>query len=202
MDEDGAAVVDVVFELAGTSLPSEHALELWRAVAACLPWLAGEPGAGIHPLRTSPSSGGEALLARRAKLVLRVPRARGAEALRLAGRTLNVAGRNLAVGPGAVRPLRAWGTIHAQRVTLGALDDAAFQHAIARALAALGVDCEFITGRRRSQRAGEREIAGYSVALVGVAADASLRVQSAGIGEERALGWGIFVPHKIIAATE
>ena len=87
-------------------------------------------------------------------------------------------------------------------MTLGAVDDAAFQDAIAGALATLRVDCEFITGRRRSQRAGEREIAGYSVALVGVAADASLRVQSAGIGGERGLGWGIFVPHKIIAATE
>ena len=202
MDESGAAVLDVVLELTGTSLPSEHALELWRAVGACLPWLADEPGTGIHPLRTSPSPGGEALLARRAKLVLRVPRARGPDALGLGGRTLNVAGRTLAVGAGVLRPLRAWNTLHAQRVTCGPADDATFHDAVARSLAALEVDCQFITGRRRTQRAEGREIAGYSVALIGVGAAESLRVQSVGIGGERGLGWGIFVPHKAIAATE
>jgi CRISPR-associated protein Cas6 len=202
VDEDGAAVLDVVLELEGTSLPAEHAFELWRAVEACLPWLASEPGAGIHPLRTSPSSGGEALLARRAKLVLRVPRARGADTLGLCGRTLQVAGRKVGVGAGVLRPLRAWTTLHAQRVTFGPADDATFQDDIARSLAALDVECEFITGRRRSQRAEGREIAGYSVALVGVGAAQSLRVQAVGMGGERGLGWGIFVPHKAIAATE
>ncbi len=202
MDDSVATVLDVVLELEGTSLPAEHAFELWRAVEACLPWLADEPGAGIHPLRTSPSQGGEALLARRAKLVLRVPRERGSDALGLGGRTLTVAGRRLAVGAGVLRPLRAWNTLHAQRVTLGPSDEALFQDAIARSLAALDVDCQFITGRRRSQRAAGREIAGYSVALVGVGATESLRVQSMGIGGERGLGWGIFVPHKAIAATE
>lgn len=202
MDESGAAVLDVVLELAGTSLPAEHAFELWRAVGACLPWLADEPGAGIHPLRTSPSSGGEALLARRAKLVLRVPLARGSDALGLGGRTLKVAGRTLAVGAGVLRPLQAWSTLHAQRVTCGPWDDATFHDAIVRSLAALEVDCQFITGRRRFQRAAGREIAGFSVALIGVGAAESLRVQSVGIGGERGLGWGIFVPHKAIAAAE
>ena len=201
--EDGTApAVDAVFDLEGSSLPADHALELWRAVQACLPWLADEPFAGIHPLRTSPSPGGLALLARRGKLVLRVPAVRGAAALGLSGRTLAVADRRLNVGAGALRPLRAWATLHAERVTFEAADDAEFGGALARSLASLGVDCEFITGRRRSQTVGAREIAGYSVALVGVAAADSVRVQGAGLGGERGLGWGIFVPHKAIAATE
>lgn len=201
--EDGtASAVDVVFDLEGTSLPADHAFELWCAARACLPWLVDEPCAGIHPLRTSPSPGGLALLARRAKLVLRVPAARASAALGLAGRTLAVADRCLCVGPGAVRPLRAWATLHAQRVTLGTDDDDAFRGELAHALASLRIDCEFITGRRRSERSGGGEIAGYSVALVDVAAADSLRIQGLGLGGERGLGWGIFVPHKMIAATE
>jgi CRISPR-associated protein Cas6 len=194
----GSPAVDVVFGLEGTSLPAEHSLLLWGALLACLPWLADEPGAGVHPLRTSPSAGGEALLARRAKLVLRVPESRGADALGLAGGAITVAGRRLRVGAGELRPLAAWRTLHAQRVTLGTDEDAPFQQALGAALAALRVDCEFITGRPRVQHADGRDIAGFSVALVGVAPADSLRVQAAGIGGERGLGWGIFVPHKAI----
>jgi CRISPR-associated protein Cas6 len=196
-----APVVDVVFALAGTSLPAEHAVELWQATVSRLPWIAGERRAGVFPLRTSVAPGGEALLARRAKLVLRIPRERVAEARALAGQSLDVAGRRLDVGAGELRPIRAWGTLHAQRVTLGEADDARFETALAAALEALEVDCEFITGRRRTQRVGTEEVVGFSVALVGLRPEASLAVQCEGIGGERRLGWGIFVPHKSIAAV-
>ncbi len=50
-------------------------------------------------------------------------------------------------------------------------------------------------------RAGAREIAGFSVVLHGVKPADSLRLQFEGMGGERGLGWGIFVPHKSIAAV-
>jgi hypothetical protein len=43
-------------------------------------------------------------------------------------------------------------------------------------------------------------VVGYSVALVGLSPEESLVVQCEGVGGERRLGWGIFVPHKSIAA--
>lgn len=201
MESGEPPVVDVVFALAGTSVPAEHALDLWRATVARLPWIAEDPRAGILPLRTSPAPGDEALLARRAKLVLRIPGERVDDAGALAGQSLDVGGRRLEVGAGQVRPLRAWGTLHAQRVTLDESDDARFEAALAGALDALSVDCGFITGRRQAQRTAEAVLVGFSVALVGLSPAASLAVQSAGIGGERRLGWGIFVPHKSIAAA-
>ena len=72
---------------------------------------------------------------------------------------------------------------------------------MARWLRALGVDCGFISGRRRTSIAGGREIAGFALALHGLGPADSLRVQSAGIGGERRLGWGIFVPAKAIVAA-
>lgn len=56
MRDEAMPAVDVVFGLAGTSLPSDHAEALARAVAQWLPWLDDEPAAGIHPLRTAPTT--------------------------------------------------------------------------------------------------------------------------------------------------
>lgn len=201
MAEADAPVVDVVFGLAGTSLPVEYAWGLWRAVGVWLPWLEAEPTAGIHRLRTAPTGYGVVLLANRAKLTLRVPANRLADTLALAGKTLDVAGSELAVGAGAARPLWPWATLHAHQVAADAASEAAFQEQVAAWLQARGVVCQFITGRRRTVTAGERQIVGFSVVLHGLTPEVSLRMQFEGMGGERALGFGIFVPHKSIAAV-
>jgi CRISPR-associated protein Cas6 len=113
-----------------------------------------------------------------------------------------VAGSALRVGPGKTRPLQASATLHAQRVASAAADEAAFQEEVVRYLAELAVDCRFISGRRRSARAGMRSLEGYGLALHGLRPVDSLRVQALGIGGERCLGWGIFVPAKAIVAAE
>lgn len=197
---DEAAVVDVVFALAGTSVPAEHAYGLARAILRWLPWMEADPRAGIHRLRTAPTGYGAALLAHRAKLTLRVPQHRLPDALALAGRTLHSDGIDLAVGAGAPRPLRPFPTLHSAHVTAAA-DEEAFQGEVAQWLRARAVACEFITGRRRTVRAGDREVAGYSVVLHGLAPAASLAIMCEGMGGERTLGCGIFVPHKSIAAV-
>jgi CRISPR-associated protein Cas6 len=199
--EDGAAAIDVVFGVAGTTLPADHAYALRGAVLRFLPWLDAESGAGIHRLRAAPTGYGVVLLAQRAKLTLRVPRRRLGDALALAGRTLSVAGSELAVGAGSPRPLAPWGTLHAQQVAMeeGGLETA-FQDEVGAWLRTRGIVCDFITGRRRILAVAEGEIVGFSVALHGLSPAASLRVQCEGMGRGRALGCGIFVPHKSIAA--
>jgi len=199
--DDDAPALDVVFGIAGTSVPVDYAFELADAIARWLPWLLAEPGAGIHRLRTAPTGYGVALLANRAKLALRVPRQRLPDALTLSGRTLDIGGSELVVGTGVARPLQPWATLHAAHVAAGAGDEAAFQEEVRLWLGTRGVACEFITGRRRTVRAAEREIAGFSVVLHGLRPAASLRMQCEGMGTDRALGCGIFVPHKSIAAV-
>jgi len=199
--DDEAPAIDVVFGLAGTSVPAEYAYGLWHAITEWLPWFDVESQAGIHRLRTAPTGYGVALLAHRAKLALRVPQRRLGETLTLAGKTLTVDGCSLVVGQGTARALRPWATLHAVHVAAGAAGEAAFQQEVAQWLSTRGVVCEFITGRRRTVTAGEREIVGFSVALHGLAPAASLRMQSEGMGGDRALGCGIFVPHKSITAV-
>ena len=193
-------VTDVVFALAGTSLPAEHAYALWREIVRWLPWFENEPAAGIHPLRAAPGTGDSVLLARRAKLVLRMPRERLSEAMALAGRSLAI-GTGLEVGAPVERPLLPWPTLKAERAALGVADEVVFGDEVAGWLAGQGMRCQYITGRRRAQRAGDRDIEGYSVVLHGLRPEESLRIQCEGIGADRALGWGIFIPHKSIAAV-
>ena len=50
------AAVDVAFAIEGRSLPRDHAQALADALAAHLPWLAGHPTAGVHPLKLVPGS--------------------------------------------------------------------------------------------------------------------------------------------------
>ena len=195
------SVVDVLFGLSGTLVPADCAAALDVAVTAALPWFEAEPRAGIHPLRAAPSTHGTLVLARRARLMVRVPAARAAATLALAGHGLDLGGEPVTVGAGYLRALAPSATLFAQRVASGSRDERAFHDQVVRWLAELGVRCEFISGRARSVGAEGREVVGYSLALHGLDPADSLRVQAEGLGGERRLGFGIFVPHKAIATS-
>jgi CRISPR-associated protein Cas6 len=199
--EPHVTVVDVAFNIGGTSLPADHDWPLLRAVEGKLPWFAGEPLAGMHSLRTVQSSHGVALLAQRAKLVLRLPEARLPDALLLQDTGFDIGGSALRVGTGTARMLRASATLSAHRVATDAADDAAFEADIAQSLQRMGIDCGFISGRRRRGSGGAREITGFALTLHGLGSVDSLRIQGEGLGGHRRLGWGIFVPAKTIAGT-
>jgi CRISPR-associated protein Cas6 len=199
--ESPVSVVDLAFNIEGTSLPTDHDWPLLRAVEGRLPWFAGEPLAGIHSLRTVQTSHGIALLAQRAKLVLRLPEARLPDALLLQDAGFDIGGSALHIGAGTARKLRPSATLSAHRVATDASDDAAFEADIERLLQRMGIDCGFISGRRRQGNAGEREIEGFALTLHGLGAVDSLRIQGEGLGGHRRLGWGIFVPAKSIAGA-
>lgn len=193
--------VDVAFDLQGTALPAEHAWPLVVALGSRLPWLAHDPHAGVHPVRASPTVGGEVLLAARAKLTLRVPEPRVEDALQLSGLELDVGGHRLKVGAGKARTLVASGTIAAQRVASASGDPGVFELVVAGVLARMGIQARVIAGGRRRGMAGCRCIEGFALCVHGLRADDSLRLQYEGLGEGRTAGWGIFVPAKAIVSN-
>lgn len=193
-------VVDVVFDVAGESVPDDYAWPLLQAIERRLPWLTGEPHAGVHPLKAPPLANGIVLLAQRVKLTLRVPEARWADCIALEGSDLDVAGSRLRIGRGRRRALTPSATVAAQRVASTAVDAAAFEAEVGEALAGLALACDLISGRPRRGSAGGRAITGFALALHGLTAADSVRVQALGIGEGRRLGWGLFVPAKTIVA--
>ena len=193
--------VDVAFALEGRSLPRDHAQELSDALAAHLPWLAGHPTAGVHPVKLVPGSEPVAWLSQRARLLLRVPRSREAALAALAGAALGVAGSALRLGTPKSHPLIPHGTLYAYFVAAESDDEAAFMRGIDADLAALGISCRKVCGKRQQRGIATRTLVGFSLMLHELNAADSLTVQSLGLGPHRSLGCGLFVPHKSAAAV-
>jgi CRISPR-associated protein Cas6 len=198
--ETGRAV-DVLYAIDGTTLPRDYRSELMAAVVRCLPWLDAEAGAGIHPIRAARDDDGQLLLPRRAKLVMRLPRERLAAAAALSGRELDVGGRSLTVGAAVVRNLIAHGTLYAHFVAAGGDDEQAFVAETSARLSELGIPAKLVCGKRHAFAAGARQVVGYSLMLHDLSPAHSLIVQQIGLGSDRLLGCGIFVPHRSAAAV-
>lgn len=198
MSETTAAMIDLAFALDGGVLPREHRCALAAAVEQVLPWLAGLPDAGVHPLNVSAGGGPDALLSGRTRLTLRVPRGRAAAAAALVGAELHLGGGCcVRVGAMQERELRPHGTLYAHLVAADEADEIAFLRSAKAELDTLGVPCRTICGRHQVTEGGALQ--GYSLMLDGLSAAAALRVLQAGLGRHRRLGCGVFVPHRSAA---
>jgi CRISPR-associated protein Cas6 len=202
MNRTGPEMVDVAFGLRAPGLPVDHEWPLYREVARRVPWIRGFAGAGIHPLRGPRGPDGVLLLARRAKLMVRMPRERLCAATALEDAVLDVCGIEVRLGRGTMRALAPAPTLYSARVVTGDEDEAAFSAGIAHELAALGVARPFICGKRALVRLDRGAVPAFSVAVHGLADDASMLLQDRGLGEGRAVGCGLLVPHKTITAAQ
>ena len=198
-DEPAALMVDIAFAVAGTALPRDHRRELAAAIGRVWPAWPGLEGAGVHRLNVSAGGGPLALLSKRTRLTLRVPRERAAEAAALEGAELQLGPCTLHIGAPQPRELRPYGTLYAHLVAADDADEGVFLQAVAAELSALGVAGRPICGRRQVVEAGELQ--GYSLMLDGLSPAAALRVLEAGVGRHRHWGCGIFVPHKSAVAV-
>jgi CRISPR-associated protein Cas6 len=190
-------MIDILFDLDGGTLPAAYPCALWAALIRHVPQLAEEKFVGVFPLRGTENN--EAmLLPKRAKLVLRLPAALADQtAARLTGQQLDVAGITMRLGSAKSRPIRPYPTIHAQLVT-GSSDELLFMDSINIQLSEMGIKGKLICGKRRTI-SGNQPIHGFSLVLHDLKPEASLRLQYAGLGQNRQFGCGIFVPYKVIS---
>lgn len=189
---------DLVFAMSAARLPLDYGLSLWEALLGSLPWLADEQEVGVHAIRGSVCDGGLLLLSRRARLVLRLPRRRLDDAMRLEGQALEVGGERLSIGEARPRMLEPFPTLSAHFVATGAADALAHEQAVEAMLAELGMPPRFICGRIHTLRVGGVPLAGAEVVLHELHPEDSLAMQERGLGGERHLGHGLFLPHKTI----
>jgi CRISPR-associated protein Cas6 len=205
--DDPGDIVDAVFAISCPSLPVDHAYALSQAIQAALPWFAHEPAAGLHTVYGAASASGwmrpegaDALLqlSHRAKLALRIPRHRLDDAAALLGRTLLVAGWPLRVERLSARPLPRMTTLFSRFVIFTAEgDEPAFLAAAAGELEALGINPEtMLCGRVTPVATPLRTYESRSLMLAGITPEQSLALQRRGLGSERKLGCGVFIPHK------
>jgi CRISPR-associated protein Cas6 len=146
-------------------------------------------------------------------LVLRLPAEHIPEAIRIAGKRLDLNGNHLRVGVPTVHALLPAPSVVSRLVTIkGSTEAEAFLSAAQRQLVALGIDASasLIPHRmamsieaqvgsqdavvRRTVRIRDREIVGFAVRVDGLSADESVSLQATGIGGRRRFGCGLFNP--------
>ena len=205
-----ADAVDVAFRLCGRWLPVDHAGALREAVVKILPWLEGEPEAGIHSIHGAASGNGwerpgcgtgEMLpLSRRTRLLLRVPVDRAGETAALCGRHLDIDGCEVVIGANQPRPLAPTATVFARYVVDEEDgDEERFVERVASALEALSVPArKLLCGRSHRIESAHAVLCVRSLLIADLGSEESLVVQCRGIGPGRLLGCGLFVPHKDI----
>ena len=200
MESNISGMIDLVFDLKGSFVPEGYAFELWEEVVRILPWLDAENRAGILPLRGSIHGEG-LLLARRTKLVLRLPVEVLEQAGKLSGQELSVGSSVLVVESATERPLLPHTTLHSHLVE-SEKDEESFLSDISDQLQELGVACKWICGKRHTVRAAGQSLSGYSLVLHDLKPEESLQVQRVGLGGNRRFGCGIFVPYKAISGLD
>lgn len=190
-----ANMVDVAFAVQGGPVEREYAAPLREAVAAALPWLDQQPGAGIHPLRGTTLVDGRLCVGARTRLMLRVPQARAGDCAALEGRSLPLR-EPLLVGRARTRDLLPHRTLYCPLVVTGDDAEEAFLATVQEAVAARRFACQVIVGQAGSRQVAAGPQRGFSVMLHGVSAESSLRAQEEGVGGYRLFGCGLFVPHR------
>lgn len=191
----------MAFALEGETVPRDHAFGLWRSLAQALPWMDEEENVAIFGLRAAPVADGRLAVNRRSRLMLRLPASRVRDALALCGTAIRIEDARLAVGRAMTRALIPHGTVYAHRVAAEGDDEIGFMQAVARGLGELAIRGDFICGKRSCVRVERGEVSGFSLMLTGLRPAESVRVQTAGLGPHRKLGFGIFVPHRSTAAV-
>jgi CRISPR-associated protein Cas6 len=212
----GAAdALDVVFPLSGRTLARDHRLALVSALCAILPDLAHQPGLAVLPVPLVQGSGTKAgdcdlaWLSARAQLTVRLPRERAGMLQALEGRVLQVGDSAVRLGVAHARELLAHSTLIAHFVACedsgaaaaAAPDEASFLDAVQRELDALAVRAHAVCGKHQFITTAEGPLGGCSLMLHGLSAAASRRILARGLGVQRLLGCGVFLPHKSAAAV-
>ena len=202
-------VVDVAFGIRCRTLPVDHSYSLSQAVARALPWFAEEAGAGLHTIHVAESGNGwmrpadpRALLhlSRRTKLMLRLPKQRVEDAVKLTGQTLTIDGNTMQVEQGTVKPLSSITTLFSRYLAVNDdVDEDTFLREAQAMLNEMGIrPKKMLCGIEHVIATPEREIHARSLMLAELTVEASVKLQQQGLGPGRKLGCGLFIPHKDI----
>lgn len=204
-------VFDVAFRLAGSLLAVDHAQPLAHAVCAKLA-AHTHSQIGIHQVRVAesgngwqrPSTGEERLhLSRRTKLVVRVNQEVYEDVLRLCDSELEIDGQRLKVGASTVRKLSALTTLFSHGI---ACDEAQAENEfladMASALQAMEIKVKkMICGMTHSIRSDKGLVFTRALMVADLTPEESVLLQQRGIGSDRLIGCGLFVPHRGIDAV-
>ncbi|MCB1757134.1 MAG: type I-MYXAN CRISPR-associated protein Cas6/Cmx6 [Gammaproteobacteria bacterium] len=205
--------VDVLFRLQGKTIPVDHAWVLSEAISRHLPWFTEDKGSALHQIHVAesgngwyrPDAGTDLLhLSRRTRLTLRLPQNKVDEASQaLTGKTLDLAGCEITLGESSVKTLVSSEVLFARYVDYGpTLDEEEFLQAAHQELSSENIRVrKMLCGRMQRLASPEGEILTRSLMIADLDKRESIALQQQGLGNNRKLGCGVFIPHKGIDAV-
>lgn len=199
-------MIDLAFQLVGSTIPLDHGYALFAALCRIIPELHGNRRLGVHPIRGRQVAPGVLALVDGSRLRLRIPSEEIAPYLAVAGRELVLGDHRVRVGIPRVESLIPAASLAARLVTFknALTPESSIEH-MRGALAGLAIDAapQLVlasqgprTGQplRRVLRVKDKRIVGYAVRVQGLTAEASITLQEHGLGGRRRMGCGVFVP--------
>lgn len=206
-------VIDLSYAVKCKCLPLEHMQELYESLSEVLPQLKDDKFAGIHPINGAESGNGWErssdpsqliYLSRRQKMTIRISNDYLAEAEKLSGQTIIVAGHEVELGKTSIKKLSDLPTTFCRSIMIDSrMDEDEFLKWAYNDLKSLGIEVQkMMAGKERVVSlpdGGERITRSLMVAELKQAE--SVLLQQHGLGEGRILGCGIFLPQKDIKAV-
>lgn len=205
-------VVDLFYKIDCKQIPTMHAWELSQALLEALPWLDDEPEAAIQQIHGATTGNGwerpsddEVMhLSKRTRLQLRVPRHRVDEAALLTGKVLDIAGYTVAIGEPMVKTLNPITTLLARYVVVpDGLDEDGFVEWVASEFEKRDIKLrKVLCGISHIISTPDNAIETRSVMVADLDKAMSIAMQEQGVGPNRHLGCGVFIPHKGVKAVD
>jgi len=207
--------VDVQFRVTGIEIPADHGYHVMSAISRVVPEIHGDDEVGVHSIGGRLIGSRRLALTDRSRLTIRLAAERIGQVLPLAGRPLEIDGRQVRVGVPQTRALVSAARLYSRLVVIkGFLESEPFLEAARRQLEALGIrgepslvpqpeiaaaNREKSTGTRspylrRTIRIRDKEVVGFALRVQDLTAEESIRLQDKGVGGRRRFGCGIFVP--------
>jgi CRISPR-associated protein Cas6 len=199
-------IVDLAFVLVGTTIPLDHGYSVFSAISRVVPSVHGDRRIGIHPIRGRRTAPGILQIHEKSYLKIRLPSEEVAPYIALSGQAIEFDGHWQMIGIPRVEALTPAANLASRMVT--------FKHAlipekcledVRRELERLEIKATpelvvstqpFQSGRaiRRVMRVKDKKIVGFSVRVLGLSPEESIRLQEHGLGGRRRMGCGIFTP--------
>lgn len=203
-------VFDVMFSIKCKSLPIDHAWALSQQIQSYLPWLGEEESAGIHQIHVAESNNGwmrpddnNALLfpSRRTKLILRIPADKYIETQTLVGKLIDIDGHSLEIGKYKKRSLSNSGVIFSRYMPIdeNQTEDEFLSIIAAEIKEKTNTSIKkMLCGKRHTFKTPKGIKHTIHLMIADLDDETSIKIQQNGLGSNRELGCGLFLPHKSI----
>jgi CRISPR-associated protein Cas6 len=196
-------MIDLSFQVGGDRIPLDYGYALFSALSRVVPSLHGDPRIGVHPIRGMRLEPRVLTLVPASRLRIRLSTEDLVSYIGLAGTQLDLDGFVLRIGIPRVEALVPAASLTSRLVTIKGMQEFdTFGAAVRRQLTEIGVSAEPVLGgeshlggpSRRVFRIKDRRLVGFSLRVVGLTAEESIRLQESGLGGRRRMGCGVFVP--------